>query len=230
MIFKRIMICLLMATMFLPLSSKTRGHKSRDYDKGFFNSMNLGLEVAYLQPNKATYDGFTWKPAPDFSLTFRANDNWERFRLGGSIGYAPFSPAHKTFPAWVKDNILVDITTYGDVIFLGEETYSTGHYLHLGFLGEYKFLKTPLSPFVGLEGRIAGFFYSMKDTYYEASIYDEEDSDASFGFYFIPKIGMVYDIEDKMSFLLSTGGHWSLLPFSIEHTYLTVSLSAIYYF
>ncbi len=234
---KHIILCLFITVVSLPLSSQVRSRTSIYNSKSNTSSsegMGLGLEIAYLQPDKSSYFGFQWKSAPDIVFTFRGNKNWQRFRWGGSLGYAPFSPTYKTFPIWCKWN---DVNK-GDIVFLGESTHSIGNYVHLGIPLEYKFLKKPLSPFIGLEPRMAGFFYSTKDIYYKTDTYDpgsmfnEDEFHMEFGFYLIPKIGMVYDIEDKMSFLINMGMHgkFDVSPIQLAYTFFSVSLSAIYYF
>lgn len=184
-----------------------------------------GVEISYIRPNPKQEFGFMLKQAPGFAITTRS-DNEYRLRWGVSFGYVPFTTTMDVFPTFAYET--------GDnkeIYYQGEESLKNNryHYFYGAGIGEFKILKTPFSPIVGLDFRINFSTYTYTSYFlenpYSGSI---EDSNNDISISFVPKAGVVYDLKD-FSFLLTAGYNWDITPQNM-YPYTTVSFSVIYYF
>ena len=190
----------------------------------------VGVELSYIRPTPTHEFGFTMKPAPCIALTFR-NTNLLRFRWGVSLGFAPFKTTMDVFPVWGYDE---------KTVFPGEQRFKNNHsyYFYLAPVAEFKFLDKPLSPVVGLEARMNLMTYTTAVTMYGGPQQGtDEDSYNDVSLSFLPKVGVVYDYEDRYSFLLTGGYNKDIFTSRSDEVapsalfpYITISLTAIYHF
>jgi hypothetical protein len=190
-----------------------------------FEKVGGGIEISYIRPNPQKEFGFVLNPAPGIALTARSS-NELHFRWGTAFGYVPFKTTMDVFPVWGYES--------GDnnkKVYQGEQTFKNNryHYFYGAGIGEFKVLKTPLSPIVGLDFRINWSSYTI-NTFYPENPYanNGEEHFNNISMSFVPKAGVVYDLED-FSFLLTAGYNWDLTPRNV-FPYMTVSLCVIYYF
>jgi len=187
-----------------------------------------GLEISYIRPNPKYEFGFMLKPAPGFAITTRS-DNEYRLRWGVSFGYVPFKTTMEAFPVFKYNS---SNENGNEVYYIGEQRFKNNLFnlFFANAIGEFKILKTQLSPIIGLEFRMnmETFTYS---TYYP-DYYEEysEDSHLGLTWSLFPKAGLVYDMEE-WTFQLTAGYNWDIAGGNSNGTpYTAVSLSVIYYF
>jgi hypothetical protein len=165
------------------------------------------------------------KPTPAFAIITRSSILYQ-WRWGVSFSYAPFHTTMDEFPIYsMSDN------GYGtETMYPGTQTFSGNRY-HLFYViiaGEYKILKTPLSPIVGLDFRMHLSSYS----FYTKTAIDgsSSENEHSATMAFLPRAGLVYDLEDAgYTFMLTAGYNWDVVP-KKTFPYLDVSLAVLYYF
>jgi len=188
--------------------------------------VGVGAEISYIRPNPQYEFGFTLKSAPGIAITTRSSNEY-RFRWGVSLGYVPFKTTMDVFPTFAYES-----DGGKDVYYPGEERLKNNryHFFYGAGIGEFKILETPLSPIIGLDFRINFSSYTLISHFAENPHHagDNEESFNDISLSLVPKVGVVYDLED-FSFLLTAGYNWDFVPKN-KFPYTTVSFSIIYYF
>jgi len=155
----------------------------------------IGVQISYIKP-AGTY-GYVFKPTLGLEFNKEFSEREDNFRLGLSVGVFHLATRMDTFPTYA---IMYSSST---TLLPGYEIYKNYFSIPVGLNIEWKLGKKKLSPIIGTDVYLHFIFY--KHWHFTTNLAEEYDSGGTFSIGLVPRVGVLYKINEKYSLSMGIG-------------------------